>query len=213
MNRRQNAEQMLGVASNASPEDISRAFQARVSELTQMQTSPNEFQNRLNHLYSAQNLLSQPTRSGLYGLESPLDLGYYDNFMKGMHNQMRREMDNLFDQQYRHSFNLHQQLANQQQSTQITEPQVQHSEDIQDMQHPESYKYSRSFSKSIKVDHNGNVIGSSNKVIHNNDKVFREEKEFDSSKNNVHVKRYRPDGSVKEFDKPFPNKLGQKYLN
>ena len=66
-----------------------------------------------------------------------------------------------------------------------------------------NYKYSRSFSKSFKVDQNGNVIGSSNKTIQNNDKIFKEQKDFDSLANKVYIKRYNPDGTVKEFDKPY----------
>jgi len=216
MNRRQNAEQMLGVHANASPEEISNAFQARVSELTQKQLPAGEFQNELNKLYAAHDLLTKP-RHDVSFFDSPFgwSFGYFDNYMRQMRNHMLKEMDDMFEH-HRNVFSTHQQLTNQaQEPLQINQSQVQDASNqaTQSPQHPQTYRYARSFSKSIKVDQNGNVVGSSNKTIQHNDKVFREEKHFDSATNKMHIKRYKPDGSVKEFEKPYYNKSVKKYID
>lgn len=204
MNRRQNAEQMLGVAPNASPEEISNAFQAKVSELTQKKLPSGEFQNQLNQLYAAHDLLRKSERE-LSLFNMPFDtpfgsFGYIDNYMR----QMQREMNQLFEQHHYPS-NMHNQLTQMEQSQQAQNP--------QDPHNLQTYRYARSFNKSIKVDKDGNVVGSSNKTIQNNDKVFREEKQFDSSTNKIRVKRYKPDGTVKEFEKPYHNKYMNRLLN
>ena len=179
MNQIQNAERMLGVAQNASPEEISNAFKAKVSLLTQQNLSANEFSKQLNRLHRAHYLLLKNDAI------IPFDTGsnYFADFMNQM-NQMfdrHKQFSNIFTQSMGHM-----------------EPEIQYPDD-----NPQSYKYSRSFSKSFKVDKDGNIIGSSHKRIQNNDKVFREDKDFNSIIGKMHIKRYRPDGSIKESEKPF----------
>lgn len=225
MSRRNNAEQMLGVMPNTTPEEISKAFQARVSELTQKQLSPNDFQNQLNQLYAAHDLLTKP-RQEVSIFDSPFgSFGYIDNYMKQMQREMQREMDDIFDRHHRQAFDAHhQQLQNpqpqmiqeqqgqqgQQEQQLFGQQQVQQQVPQQNQQQP--YKYVRSFNKSLKVDQNGNVVGTSNKLINDNGRTFREEKQFDSAANKMHIKRYKPDGSVNEFEKPYPNKSNKRYL-
>lgn len=69
------------------------------------------------------------------------------------------------------------------------------------------YRYTRAYSKSLNIDKDGNVIGSTNKIIQDNDKIFKEEKRIDSLSNNVHIKWHKPDGSIKEFDRPYGKKM------
>lgn len=200
MNQKQNAEQMLGVGANASPEEISNAFQARVSELVQKNLPSNEFQNYLNQLYAAHDLLTKQKNelelSDTF-FNNPFEFGsfkYIDNFMK----QMKREMDHMFDRHHEYTSsmrNLYLQSAEQ--------SQLQNQQNQEFIQNPQNYRYVRSFSKAIKIDKNGNIVGSSNKVIQNNDKIFKEEKHFDSTTNKIRIKRYKPDGTVKEFEKPY----------
>lgn len=246
MNRKQNAEQMLGVASNASPEDVANAFQARVSELSQKNLSSHEFRKQLNRLHVAHDLLLRPSF-----FESPFEIGefsYFDNHMNQMRNYMR-EMNHFFDQYNSRELDMHNQQYQQQlehthqmqeqpvhgQSTQVqpvysqsTQVQPVHGQSTQvqpihgqstqvhpvhgNRTHNQPYKYMRSFSKSFNVDHNGHVVGTSNKVINDNGRTFREEKQFDSTTNKVRVKRYKPDGSVNEFENPFNSKSGKKLL-
>lgn len=219
MNRKQNARQMLGVASNVTPEEITKAFQAKVSELSQKQLSPIEFRKYLDQLYAAYDVLTHHESSFSDSIDhfSYID-SYMDNYMK----EMRGYMNNMFNGY--HNQPIQANLSNQEiqyQPDQQIRPirSIQYNQRIQPnlsnqeiQNQPQSYKYSRSFAKSISVDQNGNVIGSSNKVIQKNDKVFKEEKEFDSKTKKMHVKRYKPDGTVNEFEKPYSPKFNQKYL-
>lgn len=136
-----------------------------------------------------------------------------------MHSDIQKEMGDLFEKHHRQAYDAHQLLQNQPQQI-VQEQQVQpiqQQQMIQPMgqqmpnQNQQSYKYARSFSKSFKVDQNGNVVGSSDKMINDNGRTFREEKQFDSATNKMYVKRHKPDGTVNEFEKPFP-KSHRKYL-
>lgn len=192
MNQRYNAEQMLGVRSDASPEEITAAFQAKVSELSQKRLSSNEFKHELNGLYAAHDLLTKRGNDVIndsFRSFNPFgSFGLFNNSIR----QMQHEMDSIFSQHYERMSNAHNQS--------------QLNSQISDNQNPQTYKYSRSFSKSIKVDKDGNVMGTSNKVIENNGKVFEEEKKFDSVSQKMHVKRRGSDGIIKEYEKPYLKK-------
>jgi YD repeat-containing protein len=206
MNQRNNAEQMLGLAANAKLEEISKAFQAKVSELSRKQITPNEFQKQLKQMYNAYELLtSQTTKTeqeqtvrepATKPVTKQVGASFKDIFEP--FKQMQHEMNELFN---KHMFKFPM-LDFGGSTFDIPENPTEQTPN-------QPYKYVRSFSKSLKIDKDGNVVGSSNKIIQNNDKVFKEEKNFDSVSNKIHIKRYKPDGTIKEFDKPYFSNLIQ----
>jgi len=70
-----------------------------------------------------------------------------------------------------------------------------------------NYKFTKSYSRTIQYDKDGNAIGKTNKVVQENDKIYREEKEFDTRNGMVKVKKYKPDGTIQEFEKPIRKKI------
>lgn len=204
MNRKYNAEQMLGVASNASPEEISNAFKAKVSELSQQNISTVEFQQKLNQLYSAHDYLIKYNDDFFDDFSYPfLFRNNLDNYMKQFRQQMKHDFNDFFEQHNRRTLDMNHNFINQTPSNNDnTYSQISN----QNFEQPKTYKYARTFSKTIKIDNNGNVVGSSHKTIHNNDKVFKEEKQFDSTSNKMYIKRYKPNGTIEEFEKPFNQK-------
>mgnify|MGYP007120778572 CR=1 FL=1 len=57
MSRLVNAQRVLGVSDTATRNDIHKAFQNRVSELSRNQMSPHEFSDNLNYLLKARDYL------------------------------------------------------------------------------------------------------------------------------------------------------------
>jgi len=73
-----------------------------------------------------------------------------------------------------------------------------------------NYRFTKSYSRSIKYDSEGNAIGKINKVVQENDKVYKEEKEFNTKNNIVKVKKYKPDGTIQEYEKPISGRIENK---
>lgn len=173
--RRSVARQMLGVSQDASFEEITSAFKARVSDLP----NTDQFREQFNRLSSAYELLTGE------GGRDPFDSMFsFPRFpsMDSMFGHMDRLM--RFDPAEVDAD------ADADVGADATDP-------------TKGRNYFRSFSKTYSVGHDGTITGRSRKVIHDDDKKFEEEKEFDSGQGKMRVKRIDPDGKVSEYETPY----------
>lgn len=192
MNQRNNARQMLGITENATREEITQAFKAKVCALTQENTNQEQFHKQLGQLYRSHELLLNTEQNAFHPLFTQMD-----NYMRNM----QTRINDMFNQPFDFGFHANHQLEHTGSQSEHVHVQPTGTQPI-----PHNYKYARSFTKSITADKNGHVIGNSTKTIQNGDKTFKEEKNFDSTTNNMHIRRTNANGVVKEYDKPFHTK-------